>query len=192
MAPSTTSFLLFTLILYSTVISGCGSTSEPEQGRLVRSGSNVSSGSTPSDVEFPKAIGFVNDFAGTLKAEEVEKLESGLRELQRRGKIDFAIAVVKSTGERDIFDYSLGMAREWKIGSEGGGILLVVAIEDRKWWIQTDKQIEKEFSNFEIKVIGDTIAPHFHEQRYNDGLRACVKAFADELARKHNFDPINF
>ena len=75
--------------------------------------------------------------------------------MQERAKIDFAIAVVDTTGERSIFDYSLAMAKEWKIGSENGGILLVVAVKDRKWHIQVTKGLENDLPDAEVKKIGE-------------------------------------
>lgn len=184
--------VLSALVIYCTTISGCALPSGSKPVRLAGSDSNVDPVSTPSDSQYPKSKGFVNDFAGTLTSEEAENLESVLRELQTRGKIDFAIAIVRSTNGKDIFDYSLGMAKEWGIGSENGGILLVLATEDRNWRIQIDKKLENKFTNDEIRAIGDTMVPHFRELRYNDGLRTCVKVFLEELARKHDFKPIDF
>ena len=190
MTRSITTFFLGAVVLYSVAVSGCWSARESNAMPLVGSDSNVRSESTPTDLKFPKASGFVNDITGTLTAGEAEKIESGLHELHRRGKIDFAIAIVRTTNGKDIYDYSLGMAKEWKIGSENGGVLLVVAIDDRKWRIQIDKKLEKEFTDAEIKAIGDTMAPHFREQKYSDGIKACVKALVDELARRHDFERI--
>ena len=192
MTPSGTSIVLSALILVSAMTSGCRPARRPDPAPLVRSDSNVEVESPPPVHQFPKPNGFVNDFAAIVTATEEENLESVLRRLRERGKIDFAIVIVKSTGSRDIFDYSLAMANEWKVSSENGGILLLVSIEDRKWGIQIDKKLEKKFTNEEIKRLGDLMVPHFREQNYNAGLRVCVKAIADELARRHDFEPVNF
>ena len=186
------SIILLVLFLCSGMISGCEFASGSEPTRIMGSRSNPNTESTPSAFDYPKANRFVNDFAGVLTLDEANRLEEGLRDLQKRGKIDFAIAIVRSTNGKDIFDYSLGMAKEWKVGSENGGILLVVAIVDRKWQIQINKKLEKEFTAAETKAIGDTMIPHFREQKYGDGLTACLKTFVGELARKYNFEPISF
>ena len=193
MTRSVTSLVLSALLLFSAFISGCGSVGKSAAVRLAEPNANAGSESaTPLGRLYPKAKGYVNDFAEILTAAEEEGLESALSTVKQRGKIDFAIAIVRTTGGRDIFDYSLEMANEWRVGSKNGGILLVVSIEDRKWGIQIDKKLEKKFTNDEIKRLGDTMIPHFRQQDYNSGLRVCVKAIADELARRHDFEPVNF
>lgn len=184
---------VITALMFSSIlISGCGLLArETGPEPLSGSGPVVAPQATPPKSEFPPSTGFLNDFAGVLSPSEAENLEVVLRELQHRGRVDFAVAVVKSTNGRDIVDYSLAMAREWKIGSENGGILLVVAAEDRKWRIQIDRKLERKFTNEEIKTIGDTMVPHFRERKYGDGLKACVKVLLHELAIRYDFDPID-
>ena len=182
----TKSFKISVLAIYvfcSLALAGCVSIAKSETLPQLRSGENVIPSSTPQR-EIPKAKGLVSDFAGVLSAEESKTLGSALSELQRRGKVDFRIAIVRSTMGEDMIGYSLTMAKEWKVGSEKGGALMVVAIEDRTWRIQIDKKLEDEFTDAEIKTIGDTMIPHFREQKYYDGLKACVETFNKELSRK--------
>ena len=52
---------------------------------------------------------------------------------------------VNTTGDLDIFDYSLAVARGWGIGAKEGeraGLLLVVAIQDRKYFTQVSRHLE--------------------------------------------------
>lgn len=144
----------------------------------------------PPLLEFPKADGFVNDFAGVLAEKDKQDLEAALKKLQERAKIDLAIAVVQTTGEKNIFDYSLAMAKEWKVGSENGGILFVAAVEDRKWHIQITKNLEDDLSNDEVKKIGDVVVPDFKSKKYGAGTKKVVNRLIAELAKKQGFEPI--
>lgn len=138
----------------------------------------------PPLLEFPQPTGFVNDFAGVLSEKDKQDLESALKKLEERAKIDLAIAVVETTGEKSIFDYSLAMAKEWKIGSENGGILFVVAVADRKWHIQIDKKLERHLTNEEVKKIGDVVVPDFKNKKYGAGIKKVVNKLIAELAKK--------
>jgi uncharacterized protein len=178
-------------------LSGCtqskpvslASSSTPPPGNAATAGEGSEVRDPPPLLEFPKAGGFVNDFAGVLAEKDEQDLEAALRKLQERAKIDFAIALVETTGEKNIFDYSLAMAKEWKVGSENGGILLVVAVTDRKWHIQVTRGLENGLSDAEVKKIGDLVVPDFKNKKYGAGIKKCVNKMIAELARKQGFEP---
>ena len=77
------------------------------------------------------------DNANVIEPETKRRLESIYLNLKQRADIEFAVVTVPTTGERDIFEYSLDVARGWGIGSKGGdkaGLLLLVAVNDRKYY----------------------------------------------------------
>ncbi|HVF56219.1 MAG TPA: TPM domain-containing protein [Pyrinomonadaceae bacterium] len=139
---------------------------------------------TTSPLPDPK--GFVNDFAGVLDADAKESLESKLREFKERDDVEMAVAVVETTGDQPIFDYSLAVARGWGIGRSpaGDGALLFIAIKDRKWQIQISRSLEKVLSDDEIKQIGSLMSAPFKEARYGEGVTKCVDAFISALENK--------
>ena len=97
----------------------------------------------------PPPTGFVNDYAGVIDAATKQQLEAKLKNLKdtTNPPVEIAVAVVKTTGERDIFDYSLAVARGWKIGSkddDNPSALLLIAIDDRKYFTQVSKDLEDE------------------------------------------------
>ena len=188
---------LFLVLLSVLTFSGCtqsksvslaSSPTPPPGNAAAVEGSEVQD--PPPLLEFPKADGFVNDFAGVLAEKDKQDLEAVLKKLQERAGIDFAIAVVTTTGEKNIFDYSLAMAKEWKIGSENGGILFVIAVEDRKWHIQIDKKLEKLLTNEEVKKIGEVVVPDFKNKKYGAGIKKCVNKMIAELGKKQGFEPM--
>lgn len=139
---------------------------------------------TSPTLSFPPADGFVNDFADVITDEQQKELESLLDELQDREKVEIVVAVVNDTGGQNIFDYSLAMAREWKVGSENGGALIVIAIKDRKWHLQISKKTEEYLTNDDVKKIGDVMVSDFKDQKYTAGIRKCVDKLIRELVKK--------
>lgn len=170
------------------IVSLASSPTPPRANAAAAEGAEVHD--PPPLLEFPKPDGFVNDFADALSEKDEQDLESAMQRLQARAKIDIGIAVVDTTGEKRIFDYSLAMAREWKIGSENGGILLVVAVKDRKWHIQVTKGLENDFPDAEVKKIGELMVPDFKNGKYADGIKKCVDKMIAELAKKKGFEPL--
>src|SRR2546422_7181529 len=70
-----------------------------------------------AQAKLPKPNGHVNDFGEVLDAATKDRLEKVLENLKQRTEIDFVIATVKSAGSEDLYDYSLRIANDWKIGS---------------------------------------------------------------------------
>src|SRR5687768_7344502 len=82
----------------------------------------------------PPPTGPVNDYAGVIDEQTKAALNKRLTDYQRSSGVEFAVAVVRTTGERPIFDYSLAVGRGWGIGAkedDNPSALLLVAVDDR-------------------------------------------------------------
>src|SRR5687767_6232443 len=75
---------------------------------------------SPDVSPLPTPTGPVNDYAGVLDEPTKAALNQRLTEYQRTSGVEFAVAIVRTTGEREIFDYSLAVARGWGVGSKEG------------------------------------------------------------------------
>src|SRR5262245_9582699 len=88
---------------------------------------------TQSPVPLPVPFTPVVDNANVIDADTRTRLETLYTNLKDKADIEFAVLTVPTTGDLDMFDYSLAVARGWGIGSKDGeknGLLLVVAIQD--------------------------------------------------------------
>jgi uncharacterized membrane protein YgcG len=165
---------------------GCRSRSAPEP-KAVSFASNNSQAQANHDVsELPKPQGFVNDFAGVLDRATKERLEKTLTEFKNARGIEFAVVTVKTTGNLSAFDYSLALMRDWGVGSpEHGGLLLLVAMKDKRWHIQISRRIEKVLTNEEVGQFGSVMKPSFLEGKYAEGIEKCVDLFIKELTERN-------
>jgi uncharacterized membrane protein YgcG len=139
----------------------------------------------------PPPVGFVNDFANVIDAATRERLEAWLGRLKARTKIEVAVATVETTGGRSVYDYSLAVARGWGIGppagEEGGGVLLLLAVKDRKWRIQVTRSLESELPDEVVGEIGSRMAPALREGRYGEAVLSCVDGLVKRLAERRGF-----
>jgi uncharacterized protein len=125
--------------------------------------------------DFPaKPATLVNDFTGTLSTDQVQKLENKLVAYDDSTSIQISIAVIKSVGEYDINEYALGLGRKWGVGSKKNtGVMIVVAVNDRKLSIQTGYGIEGALPDISTKsIIENDIKPSFKQGDYYAGLDA--------------------
>jgi len=126
-----------------------------------------------------KPTTLVNDYTGTLSAEQKQQLESKLVAFDDSTSNQVAIAVVKSVGEYDINEYALGLGRSWGVGGakKNNGVMIVVALGDRKIAIQTGYGLEGALPDIITKrIIENEIKPYFKTGDYFGGLDAGTTA----------------
>ncbi len=131
----------------------------------------------------PPPTGYVNDYAKVVDARTKQRLEKMLDDLKQRAQVEFAVVTTKTTGAVDIFDYSLAVARGWNIGAKprGDGLLLFIAVEDRKWQIQVSRSLEADLPDEKVAQLGQLMVEPFRAQRYGEGLTKCVEAIIAHL-----------
>ncbi|MET0623179.1 MAG: TPM domain-containing protein [Pyrinomonadaceae bacterium] len=135
---------------------------------------------------------YVTDNAGVLDAATKERLATVLNRLKERADIEFAVVTVPTTGEADIFEYSLSVARGWGIGSKEGekkGLLLVVAVNDRKWQVQVSRHLEGDLPDtLAGQIARQRLVPPFRQGNYSQGIDEFVQGVVATLAQKRGFE----
>ena len=150
----------------------------------------VSGSTSPAPCSIPFSGDLVNDTAGVLSDDSKNKLEQKLDSLKSAGKIDFAVVTLKTTGEQPIADYSLALARCWSIGDQnpdGSGMLMLLAVDDRKWHMQVSRSMEKVLSNEEIQDAGSQMTPWLRDGNYPEGINKFVDATINTIAPRRKF-----
>lgn len=126
-----------------------------------------------------KPATLVNDYTGTLSAAQIQQLEQKLVTFDDSTSTQIAIAIVKTVGEYDINEYALGLGRSWGVGGakKNNGVMIVVALGDRKVAIQTGYGVEGVLPDIITKrIIENEIKPYFKTGDYYGGLDAGTTA----------------
>ncbi|MGH9821580.1 MAG: TPM domain-containing protein [Pyrinomonadaceae bacterium] len=148
-----------------------------------------------NDSPLPAPTGFVNDYAGVIDAATKQQLEQKIKDFKEKTNpsVEIGVAVVKTTGERDIFDYSLAVARGWKIGSkddDNPSALLFIAIDDHKYFTQVSKDLEDELPD---GVVGSLqrqfLVPQFRQGNYAKGISDTIDAYIATIEAKTSGNP---
>lgn len=134
----------------------------------------------------------VMDYAGVLDTGAKQALEKRIIEFRDRTnpKVELAVAIVRTTGDRQIFDYSLAVARGWGIGSkedDSPSALLFIAIDDRKYFTQVSRNLEDELPD---GVVGQLqrqyLVPAFKQNDYAKGVTDTIGAYIRTIESKGN------
>lgn len=135
----------------------------------------------PNASPLPSPTGPVNDYAGVIDQSTKERLDKRLIEYQRSTGVELAVAVVNTTGDRPIFDYSLAVARGWGIGSKADdnpSALLFIAVDDRKYFTQVSRNLEDELPDGLVGSLQrQYLVPEFRKQNYAKGVEDTLEAY---------------
>ena len=144
-----------------------------------------------SPVPLPVPFNPIVDNANVIDAETRQRLEAIYLNLKERANIEFAVLTVPTTGDADIFDYSLAVARGWGIGSKEGdraGLLLVVAVQDRKYFTQVSRHVEGDLPDGLVgQIQRERLVPAFRQGNYSKGIFDAIQAYVATLGSKRGF-----
>ena len=110
--------------------------------------------------------------------------------LKERADIEFRRRH-RPDGRRGHLRYSLRLARGWGIGSKEGeknGLLLVVAVNDRKWRVQVSRHLEGDMPDgLAGEIARQRLVPQFRQNNFGQGISDFVQAVIATLAEKRGF-----
>ena len=125
----------------------------------------------------PALSGHVVDTTASLPAAGLQQLDSRLAAFEQQRGTQIVVLLVPTTQPEDIASYANRVANSWKIGRRevGDGLLLIVALNDRKVRIEVSKTLEGAIPDLAAKrIIDAAITPTFKQGDYLAGLNAGV------------------
>ena len=137
----------------------------------------------------------INDFANVIDDATEQQLNQKIKDFKARTNppVVLAVAIVKTTGDRPIFDYSLAVARGWKIGTkfdDNPSALLFIAVDDRKYFTQVSRNLEDELPDGLVgQLQRQYLVPAFKQGDYAKGISDTIDAYIKTIdARKSGTD----
>jgi len=140
--------------------------------------------------KLPAPSSHINDFAAVLGTANKERLEAILEQLKTRTDIDLVIAVVKTAGTENLYDYSLHLASDWNIGSRTSTrktLLLVIAADNGKFFTQFSRPAQSALPDGLVGEMGRRMRPKLEANDYDAGLLIGIQTFVNGVGEGHNF-----
>ncbi len=126
----------------------------------------------------------VSDDAAVLSADERRVLEDRLAAFEVAHGSQIAIIVVPSTQPESIAEFTHRVGDAWKIGRRGigDGVLITVAVDDRRVWISVARALEGALPDVvAARISREVIAPHFRNGDFGAGLNAALDAIFRQI-----------
>ena len=142
--------------------------------------------------QFPEPTGYVNDFAGVLGPQDVERLETFLSRLDQAAGLQFSLVTLPDLGGGTVDDVANRLYEQWGIGRKGNnqGLLLLDAIADRKIRAEVGYGLEGALPDGRVGAILDEQAlPLLREGRRAEAYGASLLVFARIALAEVGRDP---
>ena len=124
-------------------------------------------------IERPNPPVLVTDLAGVLSPEQKQALENKLVAIDDSSSNQIAVVILPTLDGNPIEEYATKLFRTWGIGNKktNNGILLLIAIQDKKIRIETGYGLEGAIPDITANsIIDNDIKPAFRQQAYYEGI----------------------
>jgi uncharacterized protein len=121
----------------------------------------------------------VTDLAGVLSPAAEQALRDRLIAFERERGSQIAVIVVPTTQPEPIADFTNRVGDAWKIGRRdiGDGVLVAVAVQDRKVWISVARALEGAIPDvMAARITRELMGPAFARGDFAGGIGAGVDA----------------
>jgi len=135
----------------------------------------------------------VNDFANILDDREELILENKLVAYNDSTSTQIAIVTINSLRGNDIADYSFRLAEKWEIGQQGkdNGLLILIALDDRKMFIATGYGMEGVIPDALAKrIVENYMKPNFRNNNYYKGIDEATSVIIGLASGQYKADQI--
>jgi uncharacterized protein len=125
----------------------------------------------------PTLTGRVVDDAGIIDAQTEMLLTARLEAFEKKSSDQIVVATVKDLGGEAIEPYANRLFRAWSLGQAGedNGVLLLVALDDRKMRIEVGYGLEGTLTDLHSKlIIENTMVPAFRAGDFSGGISRAV------------------
>lgn len=138
-------------------------------------------------VKLPRLV----DYADILSDSEESKLLAKLDEISERQKFDVVIVTVDTLDGKtpmiyadDFYDYN-----GYGMGENNDGVLLLVSMEERDWWITTTGYGITAFTDAGIDYISDKFLPDMSDDNYYSSFNTYVELCDDFITQAKTGKP---
>lgn len=139
--------------------------------------------------QLPRPLGFVNDFAGVLKPDDLQTIEKLVTGVKNKTGAEIAVVTVKTIAPYgSIEEFSLALVEEWGIGEkdEDNGVLFILSVAEREVRIEVGYGLEGAIpDSLAGRILDTAVIPSFRTDDFSEGLTEGSRAIAAVVAKEY-------
>jgi uncharacterized protein len=136
---------------------------------------------------------WVVDNAGLLSGDEVAELNRKIQALRSELELEIVIVTTYGTGYKNVQEYADDFydVNGYGYGSDNSGILLLLDMEAREWYMSTCGDAIYIFTDYGLEALGQGILPYLADGDYYGAFSHWIEALPDYVERFRNGSPID-
>lgn len=139
------------------------------------------------------SLDYVADYAGLLTDQEAAELDNWLREYRTELQLDIVIVTTYGTGGKGVQAYANDFydRNGYGYGSSKTGILLLIDMESREWYMSTCGEAICIFTDYALDQLGQEILPWLSDGEYYRAFLAWVSALPSYVKAYQAASPVD-
>ncbi|MGC1362193.1 MAG: TPM domain-containing protein [Silvibacterium sp.] len=135
----------------------------------------------------PKPTDYVSDFAHVLSPETIQQLGLVCGQVDHEAHAQIAVVTVQTLDDVPVEDYAVQLYQAWGLGAKGGqdqdrGVLILVAVNDRKRFISTGYGLEGILPDARVGEIGRAMVPMLRNNDFDGAMTLAVGQISQIIA----------
>ncbi len=135
--------------------------------------------------DLPKPTDYVSDLAHVMSAQTIDQINHLCGEVDHEAHAQIAVVTVNTTNGEAIQPYAVELEDAWKVGPKGSdrGLLILFAVNDRKYWIETGYGLEGILPDGKVGEIGRQMVPMLRNNDFDGAATLAVDETTQIIAQ---------
>jgi uncharacterized protein len=135
--------------------------------------------------DLPKPTDYVSDDAHVMSAQTIDQINHLCGELDHEANAQIAVVTINTTNGEPIQQYAVDLEDAWKVGPKGSdrGLIILVAVSDRKYQIQTGYGLEGILPDGKVGEIGRQMVPMLRNNDFDGAVTLAVDETSQIIAQ---------
>jgi uncharacterized protein len=132
----------------------------------------------------PAPTGYVDDYAGVISPSAKTQMEATCNEVHDKTRAQIFLVTVKTTEGEEVQTFANELFAKWKIGEKktDRGVLILLAINDRKRWIEIGYGLEGILNDAKVGDIGRQMVPALQATHYDEATKIGLREVSRVIA----------
>ncbi|MGB6743951.1 MAG: TPM domain-containing protein, partial [Terracidiphilus sp.] len=135
--------------------------------------------------DLPQPTDYVSDNAHVLSPEAIAHIDSICAQLDHsKANAQIAVVTIHTLEGDDPSDYATRLFEKMKVGSKvtDRGVLILLAVDDHKRWIETGYGVEGVLNDAKVGDIGRAMVPDLRANDFDGAVTLAVGQVAQDIA----------
>jgi uncharacterized protein len=128
---------------------------------------------------------YVNDFAHVLDQGTITQLDDICQQIEQKAHAQIAVVTINSLDGAEVNSYAVDLFKQWGIGTKATdhGVLILLAIQDRKYWTEVGYGLEPILPDGKVGGFGREAVPLLKQNNYSGAVLLMTSRIADVIAQ---------